>query len=366
MRRHRTWRWGLIYCMVFGLVSAGRVFAFPSIKIDGERKVDFGEYPANESKEKTFSITNAGDEPLTIFKVRRTCGCLKMSGLKKTIEPGEKVEFRIEIPAYSLFGDFDKKVFLECDDPRSKHVTFSFKGKAVPILDIKPKHIVYVGRLPVGTAWQKTFKISPTRKGVEIEPPEIECNYPGKTSIQLGEDAAELQVSINIDEVKGDLKCKVRVPVRKPEGWEPAEVVISGKVGLCLAPAPSLVPLPTTSKKPVRKQFQLALLGARDGVSLDPNAIGIDKHDGLEFSFKKGKRANDCVVDVLVQPKFFEILRNKKMIMVTFTYPGAEPAKVKLGAADLAKPSVKRQPLTPLYLKPKPKPKPDIRRWRRR
>lgn len=56
---------------------------------------DFGQITVKDGPQScTFTVTNSGDEPLTIFAVISTCGCTNVSWTRETIDPGKSGEVK--------------------------------------------------------------------------------------------------------------------------------------------------------------------------------------------------------------------------------------------------------------------------------
>jgi len=54
-----------------------------------EEILDLGRFRADEPQDRSFTIYNDGDEPLSILTIFSGCGCARTSYGKETIQPGD-------------------------------------------------------------------------------------------------------------------------------------------------------------------------------------------------------------------------------------------------------------------------------------
>lgn len=203
----------------------------PAIAVDGKSTVDFGTYPAKERKEAFYKITNKGKGILKIGKIRKTCGCAEAVIDKKEIKPGESGTLKAVILGDSIYGGYRKNVYVSSNDPKTKLLTLTVAGKAIPIVQVKPKANIYTGFIPAEKEWKQEFHLVPTETGVKFSDPIVETNAKGKVFLtKKSEKIYQLIVSITPSKEKPIFQCKVKVPVAKPKGWKGAEILIKGKV----------------------------------------------------------------------------------------------------------------------------------------
>jgi len=109
----------LLMAMVSFCVYSGNLcFADkgPAIKFD-ELKRDFGNKKVGEVLTHTFRFENAGDEPLVIHRIRTSCGCTAAIPKKKELDPGEKSEIQVKFNTQGYYGEQNKFIYVESNDP---------------------------------------------------------------------------------------------------------------------------------------------------------------------------------------------------------------------------------------------------------
>jgi hypothetical protein len=62
----------------------------------------------------TFELTNKGDKPLHILRVRTDCGCTAVEWSREAIAPGQTTKIRVSYDA-KLLGSFEKLVTITTD-----------------------------------------------------------------------------------------------------------------------------------------------------------------------------------------------------------------------------------------------------------
>lgn len=71
--------------------------------------IDYGSIKQNENGERFFVFTNIGEEPVTISKVKSSCGCTVATQPRKPILPGETAKIGIKYDTKRL-GRFSKSI----------------------------------------------------------------------------------------------------------------------------------------------------------------------------------------------------------------------------------------------------------------
>lgn len=315
--------------MIFTLGT--NLFSAPEITVIGGKEVDLGEYPAKDCKEVKFTIQNTGDEVLKILKVRKTCGCAEATADKVDVAPGEKTVITAVILPNSIFVPYEIKIYVESNAPEARLVLFKVKGSAVPLLKLFPSDKIYVKRIMKGSIWAQVISFKAMQKGIELEEPVVESNYPVELKIVQGELSNPVNLkydcSIKVEKVVGDLMCRIKFPVTKPVGWKSVNIMIFGHIGNSFTAIPTRFKLSTEKSIPIKKEFILRII---DPNEIDPSKVKwmIPKGvSGVEFKLS-GVNSSTIKVSAVFDQSFLDSLKVKKKIVIKFEYPDAQPAIV--------------------------------------
>ncbi|MDD3118743.1 MAG: DUF1573 domain-containing protein [Victivallales bacterium] len=220
-----------LYLLLLGAapaLAATALTAAPVIKADRAR-IDFGTYPANQRREHTFVITNAGDAPLKIIRIRKTCGCSETHCDKTDLQPGETARLSAVIKAESVAGAYSKSVFVESNDPKQNFLLLTLNGQAQPPATIKPQAKLYLGTLPPKQSRTQEFVITPNIADLQLGQPQIV----GPASVRpVRQSDGKYQVAVTLlpSGVSGTMKAQIKIPITAPAGWNPLEIVVMARV----------------------------------------------------------------------------------------------------------------------------------------
>jgi len=117
----------LLFATLLTVVIGIAGFAAPKIAVD-QAVYDFGEVIAGIAVTHTFVLTNAGDAPLVITKVRTSCGCTTTALSKTTLEPGESVELTATFDTTHYSGKVGKSITVESNDPDTPKLVLLITG----------------------------------------------------------------------------------------------------------------------------------------------------------------------------------------------------------------------------------------------
>jgi len=111
--------------MLFSLVS----FVFVSAQtISFDRStLDYGEIEESSDGERFFTITNTGDKPLIITKVKASCGCTTPKWNKEPILPGKVAKLKVGYDT-KLLGEFKKLIEVYSNDPENQRSVIWITG----------------------------------------------------------------------------------------------------------------------------------------------------------------------------------------------------------------------------------------------
>ena len=190
---------------------------------------DFGTYPARNSQSHSFVLKNTGDFPVCLIQIKSTCGCLVPKFEKQKLSPGESYSLEVTLKANSVFGEFNRVLYLETDQTNQRYILLNVKGKAVPLVEITPKNLLYVGQLNVNKEYQYEFTLTPTEKNVTLELSALPKDTDAKS--ELFKEGNSYKLKITIKPTKPDMLITVeqQIKIVMPEDQPPMRIVLRGK-----------------------------------------------------------------------------------------------------------------------------------------
>ena len=334
--------WSFVLFVAFCSICSSAL-AVPKIEVVGVSSIDFGQYPAWERKVARYTIRNSGDEPLKIFKVRKTCGCASATIDKKELDPKETATVEVVILPNTIFYLYSKNTFVESNDPDNRFARLNVSGNAIPLFDVGPKTEVNAGRIRTKQPWSYSFSLESTRRGVRLGEPVVKSNYPINVRLtQAAEGSKQYQLAVTMPATtnSGDLMCAISISVIIPEPdkdkpvdqWSvptnqpPIALSLTGKIGADLNVVPGIAHL-SLSDEPVSRKFTLNVLGQRSR-ELNPGELLLPEQEGITYGVKQDDRKRGLLVTVTFDPEFLKTLYAEEVIPLSFTVPGASSATV--------------------------------------
>ncbi len=103
-----------VLCAASIIAAKGRFFARGNLL--GPQRFDCGEVPAGTTVSHTFSIANPLKSSLIISDVKKSCGCLLLHALPKSVNPGSSLDVPVSIETRGLSGAFHQQVVIVLRD----------------------------------------------------------------------------------------------------------------------------------------------------------------------------------------------------------------------------------------------------------
>ena len=105
--------------------------------------LDFGKTYLGEIAKGALKLSNAGDAPLTIFNIKRKCGCTVVKLRNKVLAPGESVEVPATMkPTASKHGSiFTRAVTIISDDPDRPSWVVNLTTKVIRPIVVEPARV---------------------------------------------------------------------------------------------------------------------------------------------------------------------------------------------------------------------------------
>lgn len=294
----------------------------------GSDSVNLGRYNAWEKRTAVYAIRNAGDEPLVIGNIRKTCGCATARIDKTLLNPGETGRVDVVILPNSISGRYSKNVFVESNDPGKRFLMLSVSGDAVPLVDSEPGLSVNEGRMSLAEPWSRVFTLRPSLESTKLGEPLVESSWPVDSEMALDDElnTYRLKLSMKAGGESGDFNCRVKVPVVFPEGLPPIEVTVSGQRGYMLQVVPGIVFLPV-SDGPVERSLSLSIPGRRSRV-LTLDEVFVSREHEVSLKPRPDFDGLGLGVTAVFSPGFTRKVNEGEPIRVILKVPGAGSAAV--------------------------------------
>lgn len=217
--------WAILFLSAAGI----SIWAGPVLKI-APGSFGFGKYPANQSKEHEFTVSNTGDELLVIEKVKVTCGCSAADIARKKLAPGESTTLTARINKESISGPFSKAIFIHSNAANGRIQMLTVSGEAVPLVTVTPQNKLYLGTLTVGKQIQQEFLLT-AGSPVEYAQPEISGDIEPQVKVEtLPENKLLVKLTWTPEKEIQIFNSKITITIKSPEDWNPVEISLQGQV----------------------------------------------------------------------------------------------------------------------------------------
>jgi len=178
----------LVLLSLLLLIFPAAVFAVAPKVVPVDKDFNFGQVFQGTKVEHTFRFKNAGDAPLTVEKVRSSCGCTAAMPSANLIPPGGTGEIRTTFDSTRFRGDVEKTVYLYVNDPAQSVVQFHVRGAVKPEMLMEPEQID-LGQMVPGAS--KAAQVVLTSQGEEA----ISLSLPETTSSELSAEISSRDLS---------------------------------------------------------------------------------------------------------------------------------------------------------------------------
>lgn len=316
-------------CPVLSGEGSGRA------ELEGPDTKALGVFRDSESPSAAFTLRNAGDGPLKITRIVKTCGCAGAEAEKDRLEPGATTAIRVTVAPYTLEGAFAKSVFVLTDAAGRQPLRLTVTGACVPLFSVRPSKSVDTGRLPGGARWEGSFELEASEPAV-LGIPAVTSGCPASVSIEAlpgtTGDRPRWTIPVNLSPpAHGSFRCQLVIPVLSPSNRPPLMLEVAGRAGTELFAVPSAFSLPLSEDTVVRT-VRLRLSGSRNR-KLDPGQLNVlPETKGLEVR-AEAESGGGLIVRLSVSPGLARHLADNGPLQLTLSVPDAAPASLTLRPA---------------------------------
>ena len=311
-------------CMILikGLAAPNASQGNIVLSVKGSNIKNVGVFKDSESPVAEYTVVNSGNTDLRIKEILKTCGCNYAKVDKKDLAPGEEAKVSVGIEPHTLDGPFSKLVYVVTEPKSKKMVSLTVTGECVPLFNIRPAIQINAGKLKNGVSWKGSFDIS-TKSPVTFGETAITSNCPASAELkQAGALAWELPVSLTTP-TNSKFKCKITLPVIKPENRPPLTFQISGRSGTELIAIPRTLIIKKNG--PYTKNVTLKIIGKR-GRKLNPEELTVTpKIKGLSCK-SEPERNGGLRLELIISKELSERLSQEDTMQLNMSVPDAAPA----------------------------------------
>jgi hypothetical protein len=176
-------------------LPAPQTLSTPAPRLElSEIEWDFGTVWYNTPLTHEVLLTNAGDAPLKITRVKTSCGCTASKLDRETIAPGESVRMRVTYNSKKRRPRASTTVTILSNDPTRPAVTYRVKGEVKPCYRLTPELGISFGQ--------------PGRETAETRTVTIENVYEEKMFLKLAEVTGDA-FDVSLKEVEPGMKYEL-------------------------------------------------------------------------------------------------------------------------------------------------------------
>lgn len=228
---------------------------------------DLGQLPQNTHIKITASLTNTGQEPITIKQIDSSCGCTVPERIQNTIAPGQIVSLEMTI-AVPLSGQVSSSVAITSDAvPPVQFI--SIFGNVEKGVKVEP-HKIDLGEITKGQVAQKTMIVHDPDHKLSL-PLKLTTTSPSLETTWTQEDKETYKIVLTLNESRpvGTLDESVLIQDAQKGGTVLSVPVIGSVLSLLRATPPKVFFGAVSAAKGNTREIQLA--------RVDHKAFEIDK-----------------------------------------------------------------------------------------
>jgi uncharacterized protein DUF1573 len=310
---------------------------------------NFDGAPAMSKVKHSFVLRNEGEAPLTINRVKATCGCTVAKLAKDVLEPGEETRVEAVLTLSSHVGKLAKTLLVYSNDPKTPSFRLTMSGTAVEFIKMTPSRVTF-GKIDGDEPQVKELLLEPMSEKARFGFPKIESDS-DKISVDVKprEEGKGYVVTLRTvpplpqGYVKGNLRILTDNKVL-PQLTVPFDAHVMGKIAI--APK-EIILYEQAHGTPVRQRF----------VNIAPGSLATFKVTGVVTPLPEvtaeiiPRDKNRYLVKLLNLRATKEI--DGKEVVITTDVAGYEKIVVPIRVKK--RPSVKTRPIKPGAVKTSPK-----------
>ncbi|MCA9167966.1 MAG: DUF1573 domain-containing protein [Planctomycetales bacterium] len=130
----------------------------PRVEVLDENTFDFGVMSRNERRSHEFHIRNAGDAPLTVAFVDKSCQCTDVEISQTELAPNETSVITLTWQPSTFKLDFHQTARFRTNDPGRIELDLTVKGRVQQVVQTNPRNVQF-GTVLSGQSAEKSLEI---------------------------------------------------------------------------------------------------------------------------------------------------------------------------------------------------------------
>src|SRR5262249_52791863 len=120
---------------------------------------DFGSVPRGTTMTHRFRVVNKTGNPVNIFSVRVSCGCVTASATRTYLQPGEEAHVVTQMDSSRFIGARSVTVYVQFDRPNFEEVRLWVQANARNDFNVNPATLS-VGQVKRGSTPSATVTVT--------------------------------------------------------------------------------------------------------------------------------------------------------------------------------------------------------------
>ena len=189
-------------------------------------------FASNQNFSNRYELKNFSNSVIKLGKIRTSCTCADVKYLKSELQPGESTELIVTLKANSLSGPFTHTIYVETDNPKQCFMRFVIKGNAIPLLNVSPEPVRYIGTLQAGKKYEYKCELVPTNPKEKISLELIQPKLPEGIDIKLEKQENKFQLTVTITPQKDQksISLNFAVKIKEPKDWADIKLTLNGRI----------------------------------------------------------------------------------------------------------------------------------------
>jgi len=328
--------------------------AKPVAKVD-EVTHSFGSVWIGPTLKHEFTLTNAGNAPLEITKVRPACGCTIAGTYPKTLAPGESGKFPFSMDSNKLRGKFEKSITISTNDPATPDLQLKLAGECQRYVDVTPQTASFSRITDQEVKEQKIAIVnnSETPLQLTVTPPPAGSKFTCELAEKTAGKNFELTIKANPPFEPGTLRDVVSLTTNV-EAQKSIQIPINATIPQRIEVQPTEVTIGAVSAKapaPTKRQLRLNNYGEKPVKILTATA----DDELLKVAVNEKTPGKEFTIDV-EWPADYTVPDSGKNVTITTDDPSRNLITIPVRSTRMAKPDVVAQqtPAQALIGKPAP------------